>query len=775
MRDFQDQVSRDMAWLITRFVMAAGSRLSIVRYRIVARPSDRPAPAVRCRWRGRAFAAALALAGLTAAQAQLIDDVEVRTVGARAEASLKLAAQVRLVRSVLAPNGRTLQVYFQIIQSDEATLKIVEESRRSPPNAPIEPFTATYSPLNQTGLRRLDVEFSQPVKPSVRLGANGRSLVLTLPLLRSPADRAAAPPAPSEPVAPPTAVTATASGVAARVEDVAALPVTAVSSAETRSTLQRGKQALAAKDFETALAQFNIVLNLPQNDATIEAQELIGSAREGLGQTRAARAEYELYLKLYPEGAGAERVKARLAALLAAAAASTTAPTGTASRPTSTTVWGSVSQSYYGGQSRIDTSTIIVTPATNATIIDQQTITGADQSSLVTNVDVNARIRSGDWETRMTLRDTYNLSLLNTVASRNRLTAAYADVRNQADRYGFRLGRQSPNGLGVLYRFDGVSASYNVSPSVKAGFVAGTPSDITPGERKTFYGGSVDVDSVLPNLGVAVYAIEQRAGGYTDRRAVGTEARYNSERINGVGTFDYDTALRRVNIGSFQATYNLPEIVSVNALYDFRTSPPLQLANGLQALAVPSLAELVGQAGLISARSYASALTPTSRVASLGITVPFARSWQAGLDYRVSSVSATGDTPMMPATPASGQVKTITAQLIGTGFWRASDVLVLNASYLSAATYSGLLVAANPRFVVANQLTLEPVLRWYRQTNAGGATLVRWSPSFRGSYRWSDKIFIDAEASWELSRSTSATINQNSHHLFYYIGYRYDF
>jgi len=102
-------------------------------------------------------------------------------------------------------------------------------------------------------------------------------------------------------------------------------------------------------------------------------------------------------------------------------------------------------------------------------------------------------------------------------------------------------------------------------------------------------------------------------------------------------------------------------------------------------------------------------------------------------------------------------------------------VFVVNGSYLSAPTYNGWLIALNPRFVIASQWTVEPVVRWFRQVSTNGQTLTRWSPSLRGSYRWSEKIYIDAEASWELSRSNSASVNQNSNHLFYYIGYRYDF
>ena len=76
--------------------------------------------------------------------AQLVDDVEVRAVGNRAEATLKLAAQVRLVRTAVSSSGKTLQIFFQITQADESVARIVEEARRSPPNAPVAPFTARW-------------------------------------------------------------------------------------------------------------------------------------------------------------------------------------------------------------------------------------------------------------------------------------------------------------------------------------------------------------------------------------------------------------------------------------------------------------------------------------------------------------------------------------------------------------------------------------------------------------------------------------------------------
>ena len=127
----------------------------------------------------------------------------------------------------------------------------------------------------------------------------------------------------------------------------------------------------------------------------------------------------------------------------------------------------SVSQSYYGGQSRIDTSTIIVTPATNATIIDQQSITGTDQSSaVVTSVDANAR------SAPVTGRPAAFGATPGEPAERRRqpqpappLPTPTSAIRRIV--MASVLAVKVQGGAGVLYRFDGLSASYNFSPHVK--------------------------------------------------------------------------------------------------------------------------------------------------------------------------------------------------------------------------------------------------------------------------------------------------------------------
>src|SRR5450631_3538357 len=75
------------------------------------------------------------------------------------------------------------------------------------------------------------------------------------------------------------------------------------------------KTALSSRANTQAIDLLNQLLLLPPNKDSQEAQELIGLAWERVGDARRARVEYELYLRLFPEGEGADRVRQRLASL----------------------------------------------------------------------------------------------------------------------------------------------------------------------------------------------------------------------------------------------------------------------------------------------------------------------------------------------------------------------------------------------------------------------------------------------------------------------------
>ncbi len=374
-----------------------------------------------------------------AASAQLLDSVEVTHDGANALIRVKFAALIQYIRHVPANEGSLIQVYFQITAGDEASRTVVEEQRRPNPTDLVPAFTVTYPSQPPGQLRRLDIQFAAPVKFRLR-PENASSLLLLIPL----SDEQIAKLKPLRP-----------EGVKLPSSTVQATPTNDVE--RNAAELARdARAALESGDFERAVGLLNRLLNLPPNAWSQEAQEQIGLARERLDETAKAKAEYELYLKLYPDGPGADRIRQRLAAL-----AATPAGVAGAARPGAVTYWGSVSQYYYGGQSRTTTTTI-VTPATGATTIDTANLSGIDQSQLANTVDLTTRYRDANWDNRIVVRESYLVNFLKGVGNSNQLNALYAETRYQPAQLMGRFGRQSATTGGVLGLFDGAVASWGL-------------------------------------------------------------------------------------------------------------------------------------------------------------------------------------------------------------------------------------------------------------------------------------------------------------------------
>ena len=293
--------------------------------------------------------AAILVAGFGAlaerASAQLLDSVEVTNDGANALVRIKFQVLVQYIRHVPANEGSLIQIYFQITaRGDDPARGVVEEQRRPNPTDLVPKLTVTYPSQAPSQLRRIDVQFASPVRFQVRT-ADASTLVIVIPLTEEQIAKLK-PPKPEGVKLPPSAVTA---------------PPTSDVEREAAGLARDARAALEAGEFERAVVLLNRLLNLPPNAWSEEAQEQIGLARERLDEIAKAKAEYELYLKLYPDGPGANRIRQRLAALSAAPA------TVAAARPGAFSYWGSVSQYYYGGQSRSTTTTTTVTPASART------------------------------------------------------------------------------------------------------------------------------------------------------------------------------------------------------------------------------------------------------------------------------------------------------------------------------------------------------------------------------------------------------------------------
>lgn len=712
------------------------------------------------------LSAAVAIAVLSpSAMAQIFDDVTVVQQQANtSQITVHFNAKVRFKRAVVSSTSDLVTIYFEIAGLTGDGRSVFEESRKWSDSDLSPPFQMRYfSEANQPTEKRLEISFKSPVQElKAGPGSDEQSFVLTL---IKPASTAGAP-ARGGKEAPPTSLPPAT---------VVSAPMTDADRVQ-EEVLGIARQAAERGDYETAIAELNRLLNMPPGAFSQDAQELIGFARERLGENKRAQAEYELYLKLYPEGAGAERVKARIAVLANLQADQVaTAATPRARKPT-TTWWGGISQYYYGGKSKIRDEFTTTDPISGATQIDSQTLSTTDQSSVVTDVNYNLRHRRGAWDTRLTLRDTYRHSFIEDQPNRNRLSSAYVDLKHETTRFSTRVGRQTATSGGVLGRFDGAVASIGLgTDKVRSGVEVGRLVEPGLGGDKRFHGATIDADRIHDSVGIGVFGIQQDASGDLDRRAVGGEFRYFAENRSIFGLVDYDVFFDEINIASVQGNFGWGKKFSVNFLYDYRRSPSLQLSNALLGQPETTVRQLSQTLTQEQIKQQAIGLTPVARSSSIGFTATLSPKWQLSADYRLSSVSGTVATPTLPASDPTGDIKAASAQVIGTGIFSPSDVFIVNSSYLTSRAYNAWLLGLSTRVKVGEAWVIEPGIKYYMQDNAAGSTSRRLSPVGRFAYRRTEHLSFEAEFNLERTRTEANTSSEDLLSLFYYAGYRYDF
>ncbi len=560
----------------------------------------------------------------------------------------------------------------------------------------------------------------------------------------------------------------------------ATLPVVSANSdVETQASdlLQKSRAALTRNDNVSAIQLLNQLLKLPPNSHAPDAQELIGLAHQRNGEIALAKREYVLCLKLYPDWPGAERVRQRLLEFETAANnQSLTAPKKKLA--SISTVYGGLSQYYYRGNSRVDsTETPIVGPPQRL-----PTFTALDQSALISNLDLTGRFRDGDFDSRVVLRDSYTLNLLENTDNVNRLYSAYAEVRNTRYDYSGRLGRQSGNSGGVLGRFDGISLGYGILPKWRLNLVAGEPVDYNPiNSDKQFWGTSLDIGTFAEHWNGNVYYINQTVDDITDRQAVGTELRYFDPRKSFISLIDYDVSYGVLNIALIQANLQVGTKTNLNMLVDHRLAPILTTSNAFIGEPNTSIKSLLQQ-GLTEEqlRALAEARTPTSDLFNIGATHNINPTWQLGGDikvYRISGTPASGAPPAtpVPLTVGTGNVYVYTVQGIATGLLTKRDVSVLSFSHISNQDYDGNSTAFTNRSPIQDKWTIDLSVVYYKQVSSTQVETSRITPIVRAGYRWRNTVTFELEAGLETGQTTSSTQMDDITRNFYSLGYRWDF
>jgi TolA-binding protein len=710
------------------------------------------------------------------AQAQLIEEVELRRDGRNAIATVRFISPVQFRRSTASRNGDLVQAFYDVLPTREELNLAAGQQRTLQGGGAIPQIQIEDEAQSRAGMsRKLIIRFVKPVKFVVRAGRGNRQIEIVLDGLGESVEAANANRAQALARATPV-VPAPAPSPAASAPDASA--DVAAKAAELWAQAQ---SAYGQTNWALAIEKLSELLALPPTPASRRAQELIGMARLKQGDTGRARGEFENFLQLYPSGPDSDRIRNELAALPKPEAAPRAKPVVQASSTTT----GSIAASYYGGRSKVRTQEFQDSPLSGLPeLASDNVLSGTDQKQALVSADLNWRYRDADKDMRFVFRDSYSADLRTAGRNRNRLSALYFDYKSTADNYNFRIGRQSPIGGGVLYRFDGVQAGYAFAPKWRVNAVAGAPTDTLLDTRRHFYGMSIDAEALTKEISGSAYAVQQVIDGQVDRRALGTELRYFSGGLSISSQLDYDIAIKGLNIASLQGTWQTEANTVVNILLDRRTVPVLGLSNVLffqnPALLTPArrLSDLFASGSTVEdLRITAKGVTAYQNQGLFGFTTPLNKNWQAGADIRWTNVGAIAAVPVvLPNGQAgTGNLWGIGAQLIGSNLYSTRDTHVISLNLMKGPTYRGNLLSYNNMTSIGENWQLEPSFKYYTQSGSIGGTVKRWTPGVRLSLKIQNQFTLESEVVYERSETQSAARNESSGRLSYFVGARYDY
>lgn len=735
-------------------------------------------------------------AGFTiSAQAQVLSELELRQEGADAVAVVYFVTPVQYIKSISARASDLVQAFYTVLPTREP-LSLAPAERRLPgggdiPSINVRDESASTTAVTSIKSRKLVIRFDKPTRFKVRPGRNVNSIEIVFMGLGESVKLASVkttrvPKPPAAAVAPIPSSASTTSVAPDLDASAAALLATAQS-------------AFDGGQYDAATESLNQLLNLSPNNSSRKAQELAGLARLNAGDKARAASEFELFLKLYPEGADSVRIKQLLASLPAASSTFSKAeekPVEVAKGVTS----GSVSMFYYGGKSSDQTRQEAYDAFGIRLLTDAVPAALSDQKQLQTSLDLAWRLRDAEKDMRFVVRDSLTSDFVKTKdKNKERLTALYFDYKSLTLGTNVRVGRQSPTGGGVMYRFDGVQAGYIFKPKWKVNAVAGAPSDDLVDTKRSFYGLSVDAEALTKELSGSAFLIEQKIDGETDRRGMGVDLRYFKGGLSASAQFDYDQILKKLNVAAFQSNWQVSEVTSINAMLDRRTSPLLSLgnvifyqytdANGVPYPFASRLQDRLNLFPIAALRQRVIDETPYQSQFQIGATRVLTPNWQTGLNFTLSKMDAIPDFVFDGQTIA-GQAATgnqwgMSVQLIGTNLYSARDTHVFNVGFSGGLHDHSTLLTYNNLTSLGDKWQVEPSLKYNTMSSSLSGDSDTWTAGVRGIYRVRSQVSLETELTYERranvglpSTDTSGNTTQTdtvTNGMTYYLGARYEF
>jgi len=690
------------------------------------------------------------------AEAQIVDDVLTSSDSKGYEIEVKFSVPLRLQSHSPQKSGKTLEIQLrpESFSSSEPEYKNLNWDKSY--SVPLQEIIFDGQVVEAPSLV---LRFSRKVKYKVRNSADFRSIYIIVE-------------APQREKMASSGITSSEK-VETTVNPAEVIKTLKKTDPKLASVLDRANNAMLDKNYRQAVQLFTKLRDENSGDVRKYAQELLGVAREYNGQLAHAKAEYQKYLEEYPDGDDAKRVNQRLTALI-------TAPEqpkaklriGRRQKAQEGSGWdkqfyGSFAQTYFRDE-----------------ITTDDDVTQLTRSDLTNDLDFVARARKGGKELRAQFIGSFRedmrsadeggesgefLPSIMSVEAKDAGTGLYA-----------RLGRQSRTTGGILGRFDGIHAAYELNEMFTLNTVYGYPVDTSDKTKintdQNFYGVSVDVANLWDGWDFNGFYITQDNSGVKDREAVGGEARYFDATKSFFTLVDYDVSFSDLNIFLLIGNWRVLDNTNLNLVLDYRNSPILTTTNAIQGQGVEELDQLFDLYSDAELHDLAIDRTADSKTATLGVTQDLNDQWQLNGEVTVTEFGETQFSGGVEAIPGTGKEYFYSSQLIANSLIYTNDIMIMGYRYsdtLNSDTHS---TSLNWRINVDRKLRLNPRMRLdYRKDKDSEDDRWLFRPFFRIDYRLKKWMKLEFDFGYEWLEESFAGEVQRSTGYFLSLGYRVQF
>ncbi len=531
--------------------------------------------------------------------------------------------------------------------------------------------------------------------------------------------------------------------------------------------MEKGRNAMIDGKYRKAISYYKKAYQLAQGNEKKLALEYLGLARERNGQIAQAKAAYRKYVKDYPKGESAERVKQRLETILTARLK----PKKRISRPNRRTAkkpeWETYGTLFQFYRYQTDDS-------------NQNGRTTVD-NSLSTNISVSTRRRSEDYDMRFQFDGSNRYDALKTNSrSDSRLSKLYADITSKKSGLHARIGRQTSHNYGILGRFDGAIIDYPLSNKYKTTLSFGYPVLTSRSDNVVttthFYGAGLDITDIINDWDATFYAIQQTRDGITERQAIGSEVRSVTNNRAVFGLLDYDISYSELNTATIITNwlFGKQNSSTINLVVDYRKSPTLTTSNALIGQTVSTLADLAAVKTEAQLRGLAEDRTATYKTITLSGSTPLSKKYQLNGDITFSNLSSTPASGGVAATQSTGNEVAYSLQFIGNNLLTDNDVSIIavriaNRSIADTTTYD-----LNSRIILNKKWRIRPRFRYEVQTQNTGVNRTIFKPSIRVDYNLRHDFRFELDTGYDF-KQIDGTTNSKETSFYFNLGYIYDF